>query len=229
MSDPLSGVANTVTDTVSASMKSFTDFLQNGAAKLAASSGIVAQFVHPSALVLLYVLLFVHFVAWVLENNGNLESKWPAFAQSMHELRTTLQTFVLGSSGTFDQGLVYWGSFAISATVSSQTSTVTEDVMYALYLCVFYALVFIINQVCMAALMKVDTTVGSTDGGPMFPAFPGSKAPLVNPGKGKPFWLIFTWLQNVTALVLFNSLRGVTYGYGAGKIVGLLTGNPTSF
>jgi hypothetical protein len=228
MASTLTGITNTVSDTVSASMKSFTDFLQNGAAKLADGSGILADFVHPSALILLYVVLFVHFFAWALENNGNLQTKWPAFSQSMHELRSFIQQWVLGSAGTWSQGLVYWGSFAMSATVSSSTSSITEDVSYAMYLSLFYAVVFIINQVCMATLMNPGQEVGYTDNGPMFP--PGaSKRPLLSPTKGKPLWVIVYWVQSITAIVLYNSIRGVTYGYGAGKIVGLLLGNPTSF
>lgn len=224
MASALNGITATVSDTVSASMKSFTDFLQNGAAKLADGSGILADFVHPSALIFLYVVLFVHFLAWALENNGHIEKKWPAFGESMHELRVFIQSWVLGSRDVFNQGLVYWGSFAMAATVSSSTSSITEDVSYAMYLSLFYAVVFIINQVCMAVTMTPDGYL-SQDGGPI----PMTKSALLSPGKGKPMWIIVHWVQSVTAIVLLNSVRGVTYGYGAGKIVGLLLGNPTSF
>ena len=225
MASAINGITATVSDTVSASMKSFTDFLQNGAAKLADGSGILADFVHPSALVFLYVVLLVHFFAWALENNLNLEKKWPAFANSMHELRVFIQAWVLGADGNFDRGLVYWGSFAMAATVSSSTSSITTDVSYAMYLSLFYAFVFIVNQVCMAVTMTADTYLRS-DGGPVGLS---NKTPLLSANKGKPMWLIVHWLQAITAIVLLNSVRGVAYGYGAGKIVGLLLGNPTSF
>lgn len=222
----MSGVLNTMTDTVSASMKSFTDFLQNGAAKLADATGVVGDYVHPAALIFLYVILFVHFVAWALENNDNLQKKWPAFAQSMHELRNFIQRFVLGSNNDFNSGLIYWGSFAMSATVTASTSSITEDVQYAMYVAVFYAFVWIVNQVCMALTMTEDSTTGALDGGPFtFVAGSYIKAPLLEAHKGRPFWIIVTWLQSVTALVLFNSIRGLTYGYGAGKLVGLIMGN----
>lgn len=218
----MADVLNTVSDTVSASMKSFTDFLQNGAAKLADASGVVGDFVHPSALIFLYVILFVHFVAWALENNDNLQKKWPAFSQSMHELRNFIQQYVLGSAGGYNSGLIYWGSFAMSATVTASTASITQDVQYAMYVAVFYAFVWIVNQVCMALTLSADLTTGGSDGGPFVP---NTKSPLLAEHKGRPFWILTHWLQNVTALVLFNSIRGLTYGYGAGKLVGLIMGN----
>ena len=214
MADLLSGVSGTM----SASMKSFTDFLQNGAAKLADASGIVGDFVHPSALVFLYVILFIHFVAWALENNTNLQKKWPAFAQSMHELRNFIQQYVLGSAGSFNSGIIYWGSFAMSATTMASTTSITEDVEYAMYVAVFYALVWIVNQVCMTLTLTPDSTIGYSDGGPFAP---GTKSPMLKEHKGRPFWIVVHWLQNITALVLLNSIRGLTYGYGVGKVVGL--------
>lgn len=219
MADVLNGLSSTMTKSMSSFVKYMTETAATVTGKLADASGPLKEYVHPSALMFLYLLLLVHFIAWAVENNTKLQHKWPAFAQSMHELRNFIQTWVLGSGNSFDSGLVYWASFAASAGVSARTGSVSEDVGYAMWISMFYVLVWIVNQSCTML-----TGEHTNENGLNVIVGMHYASALLTEGKGKPMWIVVHWLQNVTDLVLVNSIKGVTYGYGAGKVVGLLTG-----
>ena len=229
MSAPISGgdiisdVVRGVGKTVAPLTASLQQWLSSAAGAVGTVSNSVGGFVPPPFAMLLFALLFVHFLAFTIETNTKLQTFWPALAASMHELRNNLQMRVIGGA----DGLVYWGSFVLGASVGATSGSYAVDSGMAMYTAMFLLLVWVVNQVCLAMTMTVNKSYDGAD------AFPGSfvsgynitgvtgshRAPLLTMTKGRPFYLVVAWLQAVTDILFFRSIPGLIYGYGLGKLV----------
>ena len=239
MSAPISGgdVISDVVGSVGKVVSPLTASLQQWINAAVESVGTVASnvgpFVPPPFAMLLFTILFVHFVATALEANTQIAKVWPIFSVSMHELKIQLQQRVLGGN----TGLVYWGSFVLGASVGASSRSYSVDAYMAMYAAMGLVFIWALNQASMTMTMTRNESVnygstpdvGSSDytqtnidfdgklvlGGDGFP----QRKALLSLTKGKPFFIVVSWLQAVTDLVIANSIPGMIYGYGLGKLV----------
>lgn len=232
MSAPISGgdVISDVVGSVGKVVSPLTASLQQWINAAVESVGTVASsvgpFVPPPFAMLLFTLLFVHFVAWSLEANNHIAKVWPIFTRSMHELKIQLQSNILGGTS----GLVYWGSFVLGASVGASSRSYAVDAYMAAYAAMFLVFVWVINQICMTMTMEINnSTYTSVDevqtnlviasklvkSGTGYP----ERDAIISLTKAKPFYIVVSWLQAVTDLVVARSPAGMIYGYGLGKLV----------
>ena len=234
MSAPISGgdiisdVVRGVGKTVAPLTASLQQWLSSAAGAVGSVSNSVGGYIPPPFAMLLFALLFVHFLAYTIETNTKLQKSWPALAASMHELRNNLAMRVIGGAN----GLVYWGSFVLGASVGATSGSYAVDSGMAMYTAMFLLLVWVVNQVCLAMTMTYNRSISDlgVDG------FPGSyvananaggitgeagslRKPLLTMTKGRPIYLVVAWLQAVTDILFSRSIPGLIYGYGLGKLV----------
>lgn len=161
---------------------------------------------------LLATLLFFHFLFFCLENNRGLQKWGTPWWQTLHETRIYLQVGII-------KHIVYWGAFWVGLYLSRTQADVYGTVTVISPWVQTLTLLFIVNKVCL--LLTQQKNVNPSASWPLsssdYDAVPGlGAAPLLSMTRSRTAYVMVTWLQNVSDIVLQNVPSALLFGYGVG-------------
>jgi len=180
----------------------------------------------------LAILLFVHYIFYILENLSAFQFKAQNWKQALSEVRQFLQVGVI-------RWMIYFGAFlgGLAQGLSPSQEVTQEDLQWGLSWGTLVVVILLINKACVLLTgiknLGNDTSSFSSIGyGPLGyenVSVGGSATGLPilnNPGafvsapvrpSNKPWWVYLTWIQTVTDILLANMFYPAALGYAGGK------------
>ena len=126
--------------------------------------------------------------------------------QSMHEIRQYVQA-------TLVQNIVYYGSIVIGVMIGAAGGSSRFDIsIFSSYAGLIFLLV-LINKTC--AILTATPTQGNSQ------VVAPTGNPVLSPTKNKTLYVIVSWIQKVTEVVIAQVPAGGFYGLFIGKAISI--------
>ena len=157
----------------------------------------------------LFTLLFFHFLTYVLENNTGIQTNVPGLYQILFETRLLLQVTIV-------KNFLYYGAFILALVQGAKDQSFLEDAAELAPITALLILVWAINKFCV-------WSTGNNN--PEYAQVGVLTNPWITSAKSRTIYVLFSWTQTVTDIILQQVIPGGFYGYAVGKVARAIVSN----